>query len=178
MSGPPMLRAAGAADVPAMVAIYGHHVRQGTATFEIEPPGQEEMTRRLDAGDRDGLPWLVAEAADRVVGYAYAGPYRPRPAYRHTVEDSIYLAPEAMGQGLGRALLTALIAACAARGDRQMVAVIGDSGNAASIGLHAALGFAHVGTLRDVGRKFDRWLDVVLMQRALGDGGASAPLQR
>ena len=125
-----------------------------------------------------GQPWLVAVRGTRVAGYAYAGPYRMRPAYRFTTEDSIYLAPDALGEGLGRRLLEALIDACTARGDRQMIAVIGDSANAPSIAVHARTGFEHVGVLRAAGRKFDRWIDVVLMQRALGAGSRTPPQER
>ena len=169
------LRTAGEGDAAAIAAIYAPHVRQGLATFELTPPDAVEMATRMRAIADAGHPWIIAERASRAVGYAYAGPYRLRPAYRYTTEDSIYLAPDAMGQGIGRRLLDALIAACEARGDRQMIAVIGDSGNAASIGVHAAAGFAHVGVLRSAGRKFGRWIDVVLMQRALGEGDATSP---
>jgi phosphinothricin acetyltransferase len=169
------LRAAGVGDAAAIAAIYAPHVRQGLATFELAPPDAKEIAARMRAIAGDGHPWIVAERAARVIGYAYAGPYRLRPAYRYTTEDSIYLAADAMGQGIGRRLLAALIAACEARGDRQMIAVIGDAGNAASIGVHAAAGFAHVGVLRSAGRKFGRWIDVVLMQRALGAGDATSP---
>ncbi len=171
MSTPPVeLRAATADDAGAVAAIYAAHVLNGTATFELVPPDAGEMAERMRAIAGEGRPWLVATRATRVVGYAYAGPYRPRPAYRFTTEDSLYLAPDAIGQGIGRRLLDALIDACTRRGDRQMVAVIGDSANAASVGVHRAAGFAPVGTLANVGRKFDRWIDVVMMQRALGDG--------
>jgi phosphinothricin acetyltransferase len=152
-------------------------VREGTATFELVPPDAAEMAARMRAIAEAGHPWIVAERASRVVGYAYAGPYRLRPAYRYTTEDSIYLAAEATRQGVGRRLLDALIAACERRGDRQMIAVIGDADNAASIAVHAAAGFAHVGVLRAAGRKFGRWIDVVLMQRALGEGAAVAPAE-
>jgi phosphinothricin acetyltransferase len=132
------LRAAVAADAAAIAAIYAPHVRDGSATFELEPPDAAEMAVRMRAIADAGHPWIVAERASRVVGYAYAGPYRLRPAYRYTTEDSIYLAAEAMRQGIGARLLAALIDACEARGDRQMIAVIGDAGNAASIAVHAA----------------------------------------
>jgi len=175
MNGTVTLRTATQADAEAIAAIYGHHVGEGTASFELDPPGFDEMARRLTAGLASGDPWIVASDGARVLGYAYAAPYRARPAYRYTVEDSVYIAPWALRRGIGARLLAELIAACTARGDRQMIAVIGDSTNAASIGLHAALGFKPAGTLRNVGRKFDRWLDVVLMQRELGAGAASAP---
>jgi phosphinothricin acetyltransferase len=160
-------------DAAAIAAIYGEHVLQGTASFELTPPGEEEMRRRMSAIVEDGYPWIVACDALGVAGFAYAGPYRPRPAYRYTVEDSVYLAPRVQRQGVGSALLRALIDRCTARGHRQMVAVIGDSANAASIALHARAGFVDAGRFSNVGWKFERWLDVVLMQRALGDGAAS-----
>ena len=175
LPGDVVLRAAVHADADAIAAIYGHHVATGTGSFEVEPPGVARMAERMAAIRAEGRPWLVAAKAGVVVGYAYAGIYRPRLAYRYAAEDSVYVAPEAIGQGLGRALLAALIDACTTRGDRQMIAVIGDSANAASIGLHAAFGFTPVGRLAAVGRKFDRWLDVVLMQRALGEGADTAP---
>ncbi len=163
------------ADLPAIAAIYADAVRQGTGTFEIEPPDGAEIARRRADVRGKGLPWLVAEAGGTVLGYAYANHFRPRQAYRHTLEDSIYLHADARGRGVGRLLLAELLARCEAAGARQMLAVIGDSGNAASVALHRSLGFAPVGTFRDVGRKFDRWLDVVLMQRALGPGAALPP---
>ena len=166
------LRPSLASDLPAITAIYGHAVVHGTGTFEIDAPDVAEMTRRRDEVLARALPWLVAEAGGQVLGYAYATPFRPRPAYRFCVEDSIYLHPDAAGQGLGRILLAELLARCTAAGARQVVAVIGDSANAASIGVHRALGFEPCGRLADVGWKFDRWLDVVLMQRALGAGAA------
>jgi L-amino acid N-acyltransferase YncA len=166
------LRAAGAADLPVITALYADHVRAGTASFELDPPDEVEMTRRWkDIVARD-LPYLVAVRGEQTVGYAYAGPYRPRPAYRFTVEDSIYVRADCAGQGVGRMLLDALIAACERADMRQMIAVIGDSANAPSIRLHAAAGFTHMGLLSRVGWKFGRWLDVVLMQRALGPGDA------
>jgi phosphinothricin acetyltransferase len=174
---PPQLivRPATAADIAEIAAIYGVHVRQGLASFEESPPDEAEMRRRM-AGVRDaGLPYLAATRGGVVVGFAYAGPYRARPAYRHTVEDTVYVDAKLAGQGIGRALLQPLIDACATAGRRQMVAVIGDSANAGSIGLHAALGFRQVGILRSVGFKFGRWVDSVLMQRNLGKGDASPP---
>ncbi|HUH92998.1 MAG TPA: GNAT family N-acetyltransferase [Casimicrobiaceae bacterium] len=167
------LRAATAADSTATTAIYAHHVRTGTATFEIEPPDAGEMKRRWREVTARGLPYLVATREGEVIGYAYAGPYRPRPAYRFAVEDSIYVRADACGKGIGRALLAELIAASERAGARQMIAVIGDAANAASIGVHAALGFRYVGVLAGVGNKFARWLDVVLMQRALGPGATT-----
>jgi L-amino acid N-acyltransferase YncA len=164
------LRAAQESDLAAVTAIYALHVRTGTASFEVQPPDEAEMGRRWRDVVERGWPYLVALSAGRVVGFAYAGAYRPRPAYRFTVEDSVYVENEARGRGLGRALLGALIEAAETAGARQMIAVIGDSANAASVRLHASLGFSRVGLLRSVGRKFERWLDVVLMQRELGPG--------
>ncbi len=164
------LRAAGADDMPAIAALYASHVRTGTATFELDPPDEVEMRRRRDDIVSRGLPYLVAMRDDQTIGYAYAGPYRPRPAYRFTVEDSIYVRADCAGQGVGRLLLQALIDACEHAGARQMIAVIGDTANSASIRLHAAAGFTRTGLLPSVGWKFGRWLDVVLMQRALGPG--------
>ena len=176
MNGPPVaIRPACEADLPAIAAIYDHAVRTGTATFELDPPSLEEMTRRFRVLAEGGYPYLVAIFKGAVVGYAYAGPYRPRPAYRFTVENSVYLDPTAYRRGIGTMLLRALIAACETRGFRQMIAVIGDSANAASIGVHRAAGFAMVGTFNDVGFKFGRWLDTVLMQRPLGEGAATLP---
>ena len=173
---PIALRAAAEGDLAAVAAIYAHHVRTGTATFELEAPDTAEMVRRwLDVTAR-GLPYLVAFAGGELIGYAYAAPYRARPAYRFTIEDSIYVRADAQGRGVGRALLAQLIDDSARSGARQMIAVIGDAANEASIRLHATLGFRRVGVLSSVGNKFARWLDVVLMQRALGlgDGAAAA----
>lgn len=162
-------------DLDAIAAIYAHHVRHGTASFETEPPPVEEMgCRRADILAR-GFPYLVAESGGAVAGYAYAGPYRPRPAYRDTVEDSIYLRPDAAGRGVGTALLTALVEACAGLGLRQMVAVAGDSANLASVRVHERCGFRVVGVLKDVGYKHGRWLDTVLLQRSLGAGSYTPP---
>ena len=162
-------------DLAAVTAIYGWNVLHGTGTFEIEAPNGAEMARRHADVLAKGLPWLVAERDAQIVGYAYANQFRPRPAYRYALEDSVYLAAEAVGRGVGRALLAELLARCEVAGARQMLAVIGDAANAASIGVHRALGFEPVGTFKAVGWKFDRWLDVVLMQKALGRGAASAP---
>ncbi|MFQ5784928.1 MAG: GNAT family N-acetyltransferase [Alphaproteobacteria bacterium] len=172
---PPRVRDSRDADLSAVQAIYAHHVRHGLASFEETPPDVAEMARRRDALRERGLPHIVAEIDGAVVGYAYAGPYRTRPAYRYTVEDSVYVAPGTAGRGIGRALLDTLITRCTALGYRQMVAVIGDSANDASIGLHEALGFRRAGCLRSVGFKFDRWVDSVLLQRPLGDGDADRP---
>jgi len=170
------IRPARLADVGPVQAIYAHHVLHGLASFELEPPSVEAMRRRFEAVTSGGYPYLVAEGDDgTVLGCAYASAYRTRPAYRHTVEDSVYVAAAATGRGIGRQLLSRLIAEAEALGYRQMLAVIGDSGNAASIGLHRACGFAEVGTLRAVGFKCGRWVDSVLMQRALGEGDRSAP---
>jgi L-amino acid N-acyltransferase YncA len=165
------IRPAAASDLAAITRIYAHAVRHGTASFEIDPPDQDEMARRFADLRGGGFPFLVAELAGAVGGYAYAGPYRARPAYRFTVEDSIYVALAAQRRGIGRALLERLIEEAAGCGFRQMIAVIGDSNQPASIALHAAAGFRMVGTLKAVGFKFDRWLDSVLMQRPLGEAG-------
>ena len=163
-----IVRASTEADVARCAEIYGHHVLYGTASFEIDPPDLAEMKKRRAAVLDLGLPHLVAERHGRVMGYAYAGNWRPRPAYKYSVEDSVYIDHEAVGQGIGKALLPVLIAECTRLGKKQMVAVIGDSAQTPSIRLHAACGFEMVGTLRNIGFKFDRWLDSVLMQRALG----------
>lgn len=162
-------------DLPAIQAIYAHHVLTGLATFEEVPPDIDEMGRRRADVLGRGLPYLVAEEDGRVLGYAYAGPYRLRSAYRFAVEDSIYVDPVAVGRGLGVALLSAVVEAAIAAGCRQMIAVIGDSANAASIGVHRRLGFEHVGVLSAVGFKFGRWVDSVLMQRTLGPGAETLP---
>jgi phosphinothricin acetyltransferase len=161
------LRAATEADLEACRAIYELEVREGTASFEIEPPDLDEMRRRHAAVVALGSVWLVAELGDGIGGYAYAGAYRPRPAYRHTLENSVYVARWARRRGLGQLLLERLIVETASRGFREMLAIIGDSANLASIELHATCGFRPVGTLEKVGYKFDRWLDTVLMQRPL-----------
>jgi phosphinothricin acetyltransferase len=172
----PLIRPSTDADLAATTAIYTHHVLHGTGTFEIDPPTLDDMTaRRADVLSK-GLPYLVAEEQGRVLGFAYCNWFKPRPAYRFSAEDSIYLAPEATGRGLGRQLLTALAEAAEAHGVRKLIAVIGDSANAGSIGVHRALGFAHVGTIRSCGWKFERWLDIVLMEKALGSGD-SRPAQ-
>ena len=169
-----LIRPSTPSDLPAITAIYAHAVLHGTGTFELDPPDSAEMARRRDDVLDKGLPWLVAQASDQVLGYAYANHFRPRKAYRFCLEDSIYLHADARGQGAGRLLLAELVGRCEAAGARQMLAVIGDAANAGSIGVHAALGFEHTGVLKAAGWKFDRWLDVVLMQRALG-GGDSLP---
>ena len=169
------VRAATAGDIPAITRIYGHAVKHGTASFELEPPDEAEMAHRMQTLLDGGYPYFVAETDGALVGYAYAGPYRPRPAYRFSVEDSIYIDPSAHRRGIGRVLLEHLIAECERRGFRQMVAVIGDSAQTASIELHRALGFRLVGTVENVGYKFDQWLDSVNMQRPLGRGATTKP---
>lgn len=161
------IRSACAEDVAAIAAIYAHHVLHGTGTFEEEPPDAGAMAARLDHIQRRGWPWLVAEADTGVIGFAYAGIYRDRSAYRFSAEDSIYVAPRAQRQGVGAALLDALLPAAAASGFQRLFAAIGDSSNAGSIGLHERAGFVHCGRLEAAGYKFGRWLDVVFMQRAL-----------
>jgi phosphinothricin acetyltransferase len=169
------LRGATPEDAAAVQAIYAHHVLHGLGTFEEVPPSVEEIGQRMAAVLGRGLPWLVAEDGGRILGYAYAGPFRPRAAYRYTVEDSVYVAPDCMGQGVGKALLNAVIADCERLGLRQMVAVIGDSGNAGSIGVHRACGFEFKTAVEAVGWKFGRWVDVVWMQRALNSGSETPP---
>lgn len=169
-----LIRPSAEADVPALASIYDHHVRTGTGTFELESPDLAEMARRREDICAKGLPWLVAERDGAVIGYAYVNHFRPRRAYRFCLEDSIYVAPGAQGGGVGRLLLAELMARSTALGARQMLAVIGDAENLGSVRLHAALGFEHTGVLRASGWKFGRWLDVVLMQRALGQGDAVA----
>lgn len=163
----PLIRSSTASDVSLIAAIYAHHVRYSAATFEIEPPDVREMDRRRIAIQAQSLPYLVAETEGLITGYAYAGPYRSRPAYRFSVEDSIYIHPDFEGQGVGRLLLANLIELCTADRRRQMIAIIGDRANTASIRLHASFGFRNVGYLEAVGRKFGRWIDTVIMQRAL-----------
>ena len=171
-----LIRPSTAEDLPAITAIYADAVLHGTGTFELEPPDLSEMARRRDDVLSKDLPWLVAEeGSGEVLGYAYANHFRPRRAYRFCLEDSIYLHPSAHGRGVGKLLLAELVARCEALGARQMLAVIGDSANGGSIAVHAALGFTHTGVLKASGWKFDRWLDVVLMQRALGLGESTSP---
>ena len=169
------IRSAAAADVPSITEIYEHAVRFGTATFELVPPDIAEMTRRFETLMTGGFPYLVASVDGDVVGYAYAAAYRPRPAYRFTVENSVYLQPAIQRRGIGYQLLQRLIAESEARGFRQMIAVIGDSANAASIRVHSKCGFRMVGTHPGVGFKFGRWLDTVMMQRMLGEGATTIP---
>ncbi len=170
-----VVRPATDADMPAIAAIYGEAVANGTATWDLAPPGVDEMRARWRAIVGEDYPYLVATRDERLVGYAYAGAWRPRPGYRFTVENTVYVAPDAQRHGVGRQLLSALIGTCADRGWRQMVAVIGGVENLASLRLHAAQGFVEVGRLPGIGRKFGRWLDCVLMQRMLGDGASTPP---
>lgn len=172
---PPSIRPASLADIAAIARIYAHAVKFGTASFELDPPDEAEMRRRMQALLDGDLPYLVAELNGGVAGYAYAALYRTRPAYRFTLEDSIYIDPAAQRRGVGRALLDRLIAESEKRGYRQMIAIIGDSANAASIELHRAAGFRFVGNIGNVGYKFGRWLDSVIMQRALGPGATTPP---
>ncbi|MBZ9855816.1 N-acetyltransferase family protein [Mesorhizobium sp. CA13] len=170
-----VIRAARAADLDTITQIYADAVTRGTASYELEPPGRAEMGTRFDTLQAGGFPYLVAEKAGAVLGYAYAGPFRPRPAYRFIVEDSVYVAPDAKGQGVGLKLMQSLIAAAEAAGFRQIVAVIGDGHpDSASVKLHEKLGFRHSGRLEGSGYKHGRWLDTVFMQLAL-NGGASVP---
>lgn len=162
-------------DMATITAIYGHHVLHGTGTFETEPPSEADMTNRRADVLAKGLPYLVAEDSGQVLGFAYCNWFKPRPAYRYSAEDSIYVAPGVHRQGLGRALLDALCQQAEALGVRKMLAVIGDSANAGSIGVHSALGFTHTGTVRSCGWKFGRWLDVVLMEKSLGEGDSTPP---
>ncbi|MCX8135357.1 MAG: GNAT family N-acetyltransferase [Roseococcus sp.] len=170
-----IIRDATPADIPAITAIYAHHVLHGTGTFEETPPSEEEMAARMAKVQGAGHAWLVAEQEGRVAGYGYYAPFRERSAYRFTAEDSIYVRDDVRGMGVGKALVQALLARAEAAGMRQMIAVIGDSENVGSIGLHASLGFRQVGVMKAVGLKFGRWLDVVTMQRALGEGEHSLP---
>ncbi len=170
-----VIRPAAAADLAAITEIYAEAVATGTASFEVVPPDEAEMTARFTRLAAGSYPYVVAERGKQVLGYGYAGSYRDRPAYRHTVEDSVYLSVEARGQGIGGSLLRRLIDDATELGFRQMVAVIGDSANEASVRLHRAAGFALAGTLKNVGFKHGRWLDTVIMQRALGPGATTAP---
>ena len=162
-------------DIPAITAIYSHHVRRGTGTFEVDPPSSDDMAQRRADVLAKGLPYLVAARGDEVLGFAYCNWFKPRPAYRFSAEDSIYLAEQAMGQGLGRALLAELTAQAERAGVRKLIAVIGDSANCGSVGVHRAAGFSMVGVLKSCGWKFDQWLDVVMMDKPLGLGATCAP---
>ena len=169
------IRTATDSDIPAITRIYAHAVEHGTASFELEPPDLAEMARRQQALLAQNFPYIVAELAGAVAGYAYAGPYRDRRAYDWCVEDSLYVAPEFHRKGIGGLLLTRLVAESEARGFRQMIAVIGDSANTASVAVHAAVGFRLIGNFQSIGFKHGRWLDTVLMQRALGSGDTVPP---
>lgn len=170
-----LIRPSQTEDIPAIAAIYAHHVLHGTGTFEIDPPSPNDMAqRRLDVLAK-GLPYLVAAKGDQVMGFAYCNWFKPRPAYRFSAEDSIYLADEAKGLGLGRALLAELMTQAEKAGVRKLIAVIGDSANHGSIGVHRSAGFSMVGVLKSCGWKFDQWLDVVMMDKALGLGATRAP---
>ena len=169
-----------AQDLPRVQAIYAHHVLNGLASFEEIAPDLAEVRRRYEAILTGGFPYIIAEtdapnSPANLAGYAHAGPYRTRPAYRYSIENSVYIAPECIGQGVGRALLSELIVRCTALGYRQMIAIIGDSGHSASIGLHRSLGFAGAGIIQSVGFKFGRWVDSVIMQRPLGRGDGDLP---
>lgn len=171
----PLIRPSTEQDLDAITRIYAHHVLHGTGTFETTPPSLVEMTGRRADVLAKGLPWLVVEDGGQILGYAYGNWFKPRPAYRFSVEDSIYMAPEAAGKGLGRALLAELLAALERGGIRKVMAVIGDSSNAGSVGVHKALGFELVGVVPSCGWKFGRWLDIVMMQRSLGHGDRTPP---
>ena len=171
----PTIRPSQLEDIPAITAIYAHHVLHGTGTFEVDPPTQDDMTsRRADVLSKR-LPYLVATEGDKLLGFAYCSWFKPRPAYRFSAEDSIYMAPDAQSRGLGRALLAELMAQAELAGVRKLIAVIGDSANVGSVGVHRSVGFSHVGTLKSCGWKFDRWLDVVMMDKSLGLGDSDAP---
>ena len=170
-----LIRPASARDIPAIQSIYAHHVLHGLASFEEVPPAVEEIRRRFDEVTGQGLPYLAAEESGEVLGYGYCSLYRTRSAYRYTLEDSIYVKESLLGKGIGKALLAELITRCTALRYRQIIAVIGDSANAASIGLHASLGFVRAGNLRSSGFKFGRWVDSVLMQLPLGAGDGTKP---
>ncbi len=171
----PIIRPSQTRDIPAITAIYAHHVLTGTGTFELEAPSESEMANRRTDVLSKGLPHLVAVEGDTVLGFAYCNWFKPRPAYRFSAEDSIYMSPQAQGLGLGRALLTELVAQAERVGVRKLIAVIGDSANVGSIGVHRSVGFTHVGVLKSCGWKFDQWRDVVMMDKALGLGDSSAP---
>ena len=171
----PLIRPSRDEDVAAITAIYNHHVLHGTGTFEIDPPSASDMaTRRADVLGK-GLPYLVVEEEGQVLGFAYGNWFKPRPAYRFSAENSIYLAPGVAGRGLGRLLLDALCVQAEAAGVRKLIAVIGDAANAGSIGVHRSAGFTHVGLIKSCGWKFDRWLDIVLMEKSLGAGDTTTP---
>lgn len=176
MPQPLLIRPSATADLPAITAVYTWNVMNGTGTFEIDAPDLAEMTSRRNEVIGKGLPWLVAERDGQVLGFAYANHFRPRKAYRFCLEDSIYLAKDAQGQGVGKLLLAELLSQCEARGARQMLAVIGDSANLGSIGVHRALGFVKTGVITSAGWKFDGWRDVIMMQRGLGLSDSTSPV--
>jgi phosphinothricin acetyltransferase len=171
----PIIRPSRDEDIAAITAIYAHHVLHGTGTFELDPPSESDMTARRAEVLARGLPWLVSEEAGRLTGYAYCNWFKPRPAFRFSAEDSIYMAPHAKGQGMGRALLAELAMQAERAGVRKLMALIGDSANTGSIGVHRSLGFSPVGVISSCGWKFDRWLDMVLMEKALGLGDTTSP---
>lgn len=171
----PIIRPSQLEDIPAISAIYAHHVLHGTGTFEVDPPSQDDMTNRRSEVLSKGLPYLVAVDGGKVLGFAYCNWFKPRPAYRFSAEDSIYMAASAQGRGLGKALLTELAAQAERAGVRKLIAVIGDSANTGSIAVHRTVGFAHVGVLKSCGWKFDQWRDVVMMDKTLGLGDTCAP---
>ncbi|HAL38019.1 MAG TPA: GNAT family N-acetyltransferase [Polaromonas sp.] len=172
----PLIRPSRDEDIPAITAIYAHHVLHGTGTFETEPPNVADMAmRRADVLSK-GLPYLVAEQGRKIAGFAYGNWFKPRPAYRYSVEDSIYLAPDLHRKGLGRALLAELLARCEAVGIRKVMAIVGDSTNAGSVGVHRAVGFTQVGTINSCGWKFGAWRDIVIMEKTLGLGDTQPPL--
>ena len=171
----PLIRPSSDADLPAITAIYAHHVLHGTGSFETEPPSVADMTtRRADVLSK-GLPYLVVEQDGKIAGFAYGNWFKPRPAYRYSVEDSIYMAPELQGKGLGRALLAELMARFEAVGIRKVMAIVGDSANTGSVGIHLALGFTQVGIVDSCGWKFGAWRDIVIMQKTLGLGDTQPP---
>ena len=171
----PSIRPSSIEDIPAITDIYAHHVLHGTGTFETEPPSQDDMASRRNDVLSKGLPYLVMEEAGQVMGFAYCNWFKPRPAYRYSAEDSIYLAPQAAGKGYGRLLLTELMAQAERAGVRKLIAVIGDSSNRGSVGVHTACGFSRIGVMSNCGWKFGRWLDVVLMDRSIGHGPNTDP---
>lgn len=171
----PIIRPSQNSDIPKITAIYAHHVLHGTGTFEVEPPNEADMKQRRADVLSKNLPYLVVTEGEQLLGFAYCNWFKPRPAYRYSAEDSIYLAADAAGRGLGRVLLAELMTQAEHAGVRKLIAVIGDSNNLGSIGLHRSAGFSHVGTLKSSGWKFGRWLDVVLMDKALGPGDTSSP---
>lgn len=171
----PTIRPSREDDLDAITSIYAHHVLHGTGTFELEPPSRADMAARRAEVLARGLPWLVAEQGGRIVGFAYANWFKPRPAYRFSAEDSVYVAQDARASGVGRALLAGLIEQAQAAGVRQLMAVVGDSANAGSIALHRSLGFEQTGLMRSVGWKHGAWRDIVLMQRPLGSGDSQSP---